>query len=201
MQQTKFRKALVALLIPMIALISFANCFGKFAIVKKVYNVNEDFNIGSGLFAKMIKTLLMYFPFGILYGIGFFFDLFLFNLIEFWSGSNPVGLNEYDQDGKYVKTLEENGEKLTLTYSSFGSRLDMTHEKDGKTQSLTALRSEKGKFFVEKEGKLKEIVVTSETVGSQIILKMAEQGKLKSTKVIDAKTFSDLERKLSSESL
>ncbi|PKA02838.1 DUF3332 family protein, partial [Leptospira ellisii] len=129
------------------------------------------------------------------------FDFFLFNLIEFWSGSNPIGLNEYDQDGKFVKTLEENGEKLTLTYSNFGSRLDLAHEKDGKTQTLTALRSEKGKFFTEKNGKLEEIVVTSETVGSKMILKMAEQGKLKSSKVIDAKTVSDLEAKFVSESL
>ncbi|TGK34882.1 DUF3332 family protein [Leptospira gomenensis] len=201
MQQNKFRKALVALLIPMITLISFSNCFGKFAVLRKFYNANDDLNIGSGMLAKIIKTVLFYIPFGFLMLIGGLFDFFLFNLIEFWSGSNPIGLNEYDQDGKFVKTLEENGEKLTLTYSNFGSRLDLAHEKDGKTQTLTALRSEKGKFYTEKNGKLEEIVVTSETVGSKMILKMAEQGKLKSSKVIDAKTVSDLEAKFVSESL
>ncbi|EQA51669.1 DUF3332 domain-containing protein [Leptospira kmetyi] len=201
MQLTKFRKAIVAILVPMFFLASFANCFGKFAITKKVYDVNESFNIGSGLFAKFIKTLVMYFPFSILYAVGFFFDLILFNLIEFWSGSNPVGYNEYDQDGKFVKSFEEKGEKLTLVYTDFGRRLDITAEKDGSLQTLSALRSEPGKFFVEKNGKLEEIVVTSETVGSKTILKMAEQGKLKSTKVVDTKTLSDLEEKLSSESL
>lgn len=62
-------------------------------------------------------------------------------------------------------------------------------------------RAEPGKFFVEKDGKLEEIVVSSETVGSKTILKMAEQGKLKSTKVVDTKTLNDLEAKLVSESL
>ncbi|MBW0435813.1 hypothetical protein DLM76_20220 [Leptospira yasudae] len=201
MQQNKFRKAIVAILLPMTLLLSFANCFGKFAIVKKVYDVNESFNIGSGLLAKFIKTLVMYFPFSILYAVGFFFDLILFNLIEFWSGSNPVGYNEYDQDGKYVKSFEEKGEKLTLVYTNFGSRLDITAEKEGNVQTLCALRSEPGKFFVEKNGKLEEIIVTSETVGSKTILKMAEQGRLKSTKVVDTKTLTELEEKLASDSL
>lgn len=201
MQQNKFRKSLVVFLIPMITLLSLANCFGKFAIVKKVYDVNEGFNIGSGLLAKIVKTLVMYFPFSILYAVGFFFDIILFNLIEFWSGSNPVGYNEYDKDGKYVKTFEDQGEKLTLTYSNFGSRLDLQVEKEGKTQFLSTLRSEPGKFFVEKDGKLEEIAVSAETIGSKTILKMAEQGKLKSTKVIETKTLNELEAKLTAEAL
>ncbi|EKR92119.1 PF11810 domain protein [Leptospira santarosai str. CBC379] len=201
MQQNKFRKVIVAILAPMILLVSFANCFGKFAIVKKVYEVNDSFNIGSGLLAKLIKTLVMYFPFSVLYVVGFFFDLILFNLIEFWSGSNPVGYNEYDENGKYVKTYEENGEKLLLSYSDFGKRLDIRFEKEGDSQNLVAFRSEPGKFFVEKNGELREISVSSETIGSKTILKMAEQGKLKSSKVIDTKTLSDLETKLVSESL
>ncbi|EMM79444.1 PF11810 domain protein [Leptospira interrogans str. 2006001854] len=201
MQQNKFRKAIVAILMPMILVVSFGNCFGKFAIVKKVYEVNDSFNIGSGLLAKFIKTLVMYFPFSILYFVGFFFDLILFNLIEFWSGNNPVGYNEYDENGKYVKAYEENGEKLLLSYSDFGKRLDIQFAKEGNSQNLIVFRAEPGKFFVEKDGKLEEIVVSSETVGSKTILKMAEQGKLKSTKVVDTKTLNDLEAKLVSESL
>ncbi len=61
MQQNKFRKAIVAILMPMILVVSFGNCFGKFAIVKKVYEVNDGFNIGSGLLAKFIKLLLCIF--------------------------------------------------------------------------------------------------------------------------------------------
>ncbi|ALO24842.1 MULTISPECIES: DUF3332 domain-containing protein [Leptospira] len=201
MQQNKFRKMVVAILAPMIFLVSFANCFGKFAIVKKVYEINDSFNIGSGLLAKLIKTLVMYFPFSILYGIGFFFDLILFNLIEFWSGSNPVGYNEYDENGKYVKTYEENGKKLLLSYSDFGKRLDIQFEKEGDYQNLIVFRAEPGKFFAQKNGKLEEVVISSETVGSKTILKMAEQGKLKSSRVIDTKTLTDLEAKLASDSL
>ncbi|MCG6168598.1 DUF3332 family protein [Leptospira sanjuanensis] len=201
MQQNKFRKAIVAILVPMILLVSFANCFGKFAIVRKFYNANEDLNIGTGMLAKMIKTILFWIPFVWLMAIGFFFDLVLFNLIEFWSGSNPIGLNEYDENGKFVKSYEEKGEKLLLSYSDFGKRLDIKLEKEGNSQNLIVFRAEPGKFFVEKNGKLEEIIVTSETVGSKTILKMAEQGKLKSTKVIDTKTLSDLEAKLASDSL
>lgn len=173
---------------------SLANCFGKFAIVRAFYNANDGINIGGGLLAKIIKTILFWIPFSFLMGIGAFFDLFLFNLIEFWSGSNPVGLNEYDKEGKYVKTFEQDGEKLTLVYSNFGSRLDLTTvSKEGKGETLSTFRDQPGKFFVERDGKLSEVEVSSQTVGSKVILKLTEQGKLKSSKVVESKTLEELE--------
>ncbi|MGJ4747470.1 DUF3332 family protein [Leptospira sp. SA-E8] len=173
---------------------SLANCFGKFALVRVFYNANDGINVGGGLLAKIVKTVLFYIPFGFLMAIGGFIDFLLFNLIEFWSGSNPVGLNEYDKEGRYAKSFEQDGEKLTLVYTNFGSRLDLTAvSKEGKSETLTAFRAQPGKFFVEREGQLSEIEVTSQSVGSQVILKLTEQGKLKSSKVVEAQSLQDLQ--------
>ncbi|EQA45972.1 PF11810 domain protein [Leptospira broomii serovar Hurstbridge str. 5399] len=188
-----FKKTLLLLVVVMVSLGSLANCFGRFAVTHKFYSAHDGINIGSGFFNKFVKTLLLYFPFAILYGIGIFVDVILFNLIEFWSGSNPVGLNEYDKEGKFVKTYQQDGTQITLTFTGFGSRLDLTAQKEGKSETLTALRSQPGKFYKAQGDQLLEVEVTSETIGSQVILKLVEQGKLKSSKVIEAKTLADLQ--------
>ncbi|EQA38680.1 PF11810 domain protein [Leptospira inadai serovar Lyme str. 10] len=187
------KKTLLLLVVAMVSLGSLANCFGRFAVTHKFFSAHDGINIGSGFFNKFVKTLLLYFPFAILYGIGIFVDVVLFNLIEFWSGSNPVGLNEFDKEGKFAKTFLQDGTQITLTFTRFGSRLDLSVEKDGKFETLTALRNQPGKFFKSEGNKLVEVEVTSETVGSQVILKLVEQGKLKSSKVIEAKTLADLQ--------
>ncbi|EPG76300.1 PF11810 domain protein [Leptospira fainei serovar Hurstbridge str. BUT 6] len=187
------KKTLLLLVVAMVSLASLANCFGRFAVTHKFFSAHDGINIGSGFFNKFVKTLLLYFPFAILYGIGIFVDVVLFNLIEFWSGSNPVGLNEFDKEGKFAKTFEQDGVNITLSFTGFGSRLDLSVEKDGKFETLTALRNQPGKFFKSEGNKLVEVEVTSETIGSQVILKLVEQGKLKSSKVIEAKTLADLQ--------
>ncbi len=192
------QKTVLAILLVGFSFGSLANCFGRFALVRAFYNANDGINIGGGLLAKIIKTILFWIPFSFLIAIGAFFDLLLFNLIEFWSGSNPVGLNEYDKEGKFAKTFEQDGEKLSLVYTNFGSRLDLTAvSKEGKTETLSAFRDQPGKFFTERDGKLLEMEVTSQTVGSQVILKLTEQGKLKSSKVMEAKTLDELELRAS----
>src|SRR5690554_6362210 len=96
----KYKKSLSVLCIALTSLFSFANCFGSFGVTKTIYNTHKGFRIGSGFLTKVIRTILMYFPFSILYWIGFIADILLFNLVEFWSGSNPVAKAEFDFDGK-----------------------------------------------------------------------------------------------------
>ncbi|PJZ68942.1 hypothetical protein CH373_07930 [Leptospira perolatii] len=188
-------KLLFVLTIVSVTMGSFANCFGKFALVRVFYNANDGINVGSGLLQKLVKTILFYIPFGFLMAVGGFVDFILFNLIEFWSGSNPVGFNEYDQNGRFAKSFEKDGEKVTLVFSDFGSRLDINSEREGKVETLTSFRNQPGKFFHEVEGKLVEIEVKSENIGSQVVLKLVEQGKIKSTKVVESKSIDELQMK------
>ena len=36
-----------------------------------------------------------------------FIDIVILNLIEFWTDSNPLGLNEYNKEGQYVKSFKK----------------------------------------------------------------------------------------------
>ncbi len=78
------------------------SCFGEFALVHKVYNWNDT--VVDNAF---VKTLLFY-AMNIIpvYGIASAVDYFILNLVEFWSGSNPLAMNDGESE---VKNLVHNG--------------------------------------------------------------------------------------------
>lgn len=194
------KKLILMLLIVGVTFTSFANCFGKFALTRKAYSLNEGIG-GKDLVGKFIRTLLMwvYFIIPILAGLVFFLDIVIFNLIEFWTDANPIGLNEYNKDGQYVKTFQKDGETLKLTYINFGQKLAIDVTNDDKAEQFVVLRSEPGKIYKEVDNKLEEISVSSKVIGSKLILRMATGGKLESSKVIDVKDYKQLEQKYATE--
>jgi hypothetical protein len=193
-----FKKITLLLLIVGVSLTSFANCFGKFALTRKVYGFNEGL-MGNDWAGKIVKTILMYVYFILPNWIVMFIDVVILNLIEFWTDSNPLGLNEYNKEGKYVKSFQKEGESLKLTYLNFGQKLVIDVSKNGKSDQFVVLRSEPGKFFKETDDKLEEITVDSKNIGSKMILRMATKGKLESSKVIDVKDYKQLEQKYAGE--
>lgn len=197
----KMKKWITTITMVFVGMFSFANCFGSFGLVKTFYNVNKSIRIGSGLLTKVIQTILMYFPFSILYGVGFFLDLWLFNLVEFWTGSNPVAFNDYDENGKYVKHIENGSESLTLTYLDYGKTLKITANFQGKTEEFYAFQDKEGTLFRERNGEMTEVQVSSQEVGSKTILKLAYAGKLNSTSVVETKDIQDLQKKVEESNL
>jgi hypothetical protein len=93
--------------------ISQSGCFGEFALVRKVYNWNAD--IGG----KFVNTLVFYvlniIP---VYGIAGFIDFVILNLIEFWSGSNPLSMNEGDYEMQ-MATIDGVNYKIEATKDTF----------------------------------------------------------------------------------
>lgn len=75
-------------------LVTQTGCFGEFALVKKVYEWNDDLSD-----SKFVKTLVFWvlniIP---VYGIASFIDVVILNLIEFWSGSNPLSMVEGEHE-------------------------------------------------------------------------------------------------------
>jgi len=91
-------------------MITQIGCFGSFALVKKVYEFNDVASDN-----KFAKTLLFYVlnivP---VYGIAGFLDLIIFNLLEFWTGSNPIVMNEGEFE-EQLMTFKGETYKLTAT--------------------------------------------------------------------------------------
>jgi hypothetical protein len=68
-------------------------CFGEFALTRKVYEFHDGLTD-----SKFVKSLLYWIPGGLVYMIASAADAVIFNLIEFWSGSNPLSMNEGDHE-------------------------------------------------------------------------------------------------------
>ncbi len=190
----KLKKIVASFGIALALLVSTANCFGKFSLVRKVYGFHDSINVGGGFVAKFVKTLIMYLFWIIpVYGISILIDVILLNLIEFWTDSNPLGLNEYNKEGIYTKAFPMDEGTIQLTYMNFGSQLKINIDTNKNKDEFVVLRSEPGKIFKETNGKLQEVVLTETKVSDKSILKMAIDGKLKSSKVIETKDIKTLE--------
>jgi len=91
--RTKFLALFAALLASGSTL---SGCYGSFGLTKKVYQFNGTVS------NKWLKSLLFFVMAGPVpvYGIATFVDAVVLNLIEFWTGSNPVAFNGKDFDQK-----------------------------------------------------------------------------------------------------
>lgn len=90
------KRLIVIAMMALLTISTLSGCYGKFALTKKVYNLNgqvSDRFLRSGLTWVFIIVPV--------YGIAALVDFIAFNTIEFWSGSNPVVSGE--KDFQYVK--------------------------------------------------------------------------------------------------
>src|SRR6185369_9355054 len=74
-------------------------CYGPFNLTKNVYNWNSNIKGSSEVNEKWMKEFVF---FGMIiipvYMFSTLLDAFIFNSIQFWSGSNPVKANETGGD-------------------------------------------------------------------------------------------------------
>jgi hypothetical protein len=87
---------------------TLTGCYGSFGLTKKVYQFNGS--VGN----KWMKSLLFFVMAGVVpvYGITTFVDAVVLNLIEFWTGSNPVAHNGKDFDQKLADGTRVQGQIL-----------------------------------------------------------------------------------------
>ncbi len=116
------------------------SCMGSWGITKKVYNWNE-----SATGNKFIDNLLFWIL-GFVYAITITIDFFILNLIEFWTGSNPMAMNE----GEVEKQIVSKGGvdyEITATKNRFDV-VQLTGDKKGAMQSIIFNPETKSASFV-----------------------------------------------------
>lgn len=91
-------------------LITQTGCFGSFGLVKTVYEFNDGVS-DNGVIKSLLMWALMIVP---VYQVAGFLDIVLFNLIEFWTGSNPIAMEEGQIEEQLV-TLKGEKYKITAT--------------------------------------------------------------------------------------
>ncbi|MBS1583124.1 MAG: DUF3332 domain-containing protein [Bacteroidetes bacterium] len=107
-----------------------SGCFGSFNLTKKIYGFNESASDN-----KFVRSLLFWgmciIP---VYAVGVFLDTIIFNLIEFWSGSNPIAMNEGDHEMQLV-TVKGERYKLEATKDTF-TTTQLTGAKAGEVRIM-----------------------------------------------------------------
>lgn len=103
--------------------VAFASgCFGSFPVVHKVYEFNKSFG------SKIVQTLVFW-AFSILpvYGIAGLADVFIFNLIEFWTGGGADEIKRADlEDGSTLEMHRVSATEMRLRHFADGQLLSET---------------------------------------------------------------------------
>lgn len=90
-----------------------SGCYGKFALTKKLYDWNGT--LGNKFLVWIVFFLFIIIP---VYGVTTFVDGIVFNLIEFWTGNNPLsgGSATSSGGGESARTVDhEDGTRTTMT--------------------------------------------------------------------------------------
>jgi len=128
---------------------SLTGCFGKFAMTRKVYELNAS--VHDRYLRNVVTWAFLIVP---VYWVSGVVDLFVFNTIEFWSGRNVISGNEksfrYSKGSEdfYVKAVKS-GESITYTIDRYNGEhyLDsLTFSSDPAGRNVTATYRQPGKI-------------------------------------------------------
>lgn len=77
---------------------SVQGCIGSFSLTGKLYQFNKG--LGNKWVQEIVFLAMVIIP---LYGLTLLADGLIFNSIQFWTGSNPIGMEPGEKEVQYVK--------------------------------------------------------------------------------------------------
>jgi hypothetical protein len=94
---------------------SLSGCFGKFALTRKVYTLNAS--VPDRILRNVVMWAFIFVP---VYWVTGVVDLFIFNALEFWAGTNPMAAGErsfHYADGNTDFRVRAAWQDGTITYT------------------------------------------------------------------------------------
>jgi len=116
MRAGRVGKAVALFLAVSLAAVS-AGCYGKFQLTRNLYDVNRSVDEP---YIRSVLTWILVVP----YAVTGLLDFLVFNVIEFWTGQNPVAAGPVTRAyaygaGKTVLTLARQGEATTAVIARY----------------------------------------------------------------------------------
>jgi len=160
MRGSRFGKGIALVLVAAVGTLA-AGCFGKFQLTRKVYDMNKAID------EKYVRSAATWiFVIVPVYGVAALLDLIVFNVIEFWSGENPVAEAKVTKvfpqgNGRTVLTLSRDGSATVAVIERYaGERLVSTlRVRDDGAGKVTAVETAAGK-------EVREVVAATASDGS-----------------------------------
>jgi len=125
------RKFVCAAALAAFTCVSVGGCYGKYALWHAVHEWNGS--IGN----KFLASLVHFVFWGVIpvYGIAGFVDVIILNVIEFWSGSNPMAM------GNTYEETDANGNKVYAVKNPDGTLSVTMTDASGKTADFMLVRN------------------------------------------------------------
>ncbi|MBI9032046.1 DUF3332 family protein [bacterium] len=108
----RLKRNLLMVILVIVTLIA-TGCYGNFTLTRKIYNWNG--NVGDKVVQSAVGWGLVILP---IYSGAMFIDAVALNLIEFWTGENPLAMNVGDIDSRII-TTDKGSYELIATPNRF----------------------------------------------------------------------------------
>lgn len=139
-----------ALLFSLIALLTFNTaCYGPFNLTKKLHEWNGQ--VGDKFTNELVFFAFIVIP---VYEATLFIDGVVLNTIEFWTGSNPVAMNEGESDTQLV---QKNGNTYQITAEKNKFHIIQLEGSNKGEEAEFIFNSEEEAWYLSIEGKLKKL--------------------------------------------
>lgn len=91
------------------------SCMGSWKLTKTVYNWNDGAT-GNKYLDNLLFYVLCAFP---VYEVSVAVDFVVLNLVEFWTGSNPIAMKPGDRESQLVKGKDGNKYEIVVTQNQY----------------------------------------------------------------------------------
>ena len=106
-----------------------SGCMGSWGLTKKVYNWND------GATGNKFIDNILFWLLGIVYCVTVWVDFFILNLVEFWTGSNPLAMAPGEVETAIVKGKDGNKYQMTVSLNRYEA-VALTGKNKGEKMSL-----------------------------------------------------------------
>jgi len=157
------------------------SCMGKFALIKTLYKWNEKAT-GNKFLDNALFWILNIVP---VYGTAAFVDAVILNLIEFWTGENPMAMN----DGERIERKMKNGNETFLAIAT-KNKMEINFGPTDQRNFAIVFQPETKSFLL--ETKEKSICVVRELDNNQVSIIQKDGSCIIVGKDFSAKTLSQM---------
>src|SRR3990170_1338652 len=139
MGKSRLGKVVALVLVVSVGIVFSAGCFGKFQVTRNLVDINKSVE---EQYIRSAVTWLFVIP----YALTGFLDFAVFNLIEFWSGENPIAA------GPQARVYEKGDDRAVMTIAREGGATIATVERYHAGSFVSTLRiRDEGAGFVTSE--------------------------------------------------
>ncbi|MBI1768174.1 MAG: DUF3332 domain-containing protein [Bacteroidetes bacterium] len=163
-------------------------CFGKFALVSKLYSWNKS--LGDKFVRSAVLWVFLIIP---VYEVASLVDFLILNLIEFWSGSNPVAMKPGEKE---TQMLAWHGDQYRVTATQNRFHIEqLTGKSKGKVAELVFNTADKSWNAVSNERTTKLVSFSETKDRKELVTFYKPDGT--TTTVLASESIASIQQKLS----